>query len=329
MALFGPEGTKSPASIASIESQLHIKTPDASVARLDLNLIRVLIAVHETRSVTAAAERLALSQPAVSYGLGKLRRTYGDRLFHRGAGGLSATPLAERIYRQYREAMTAVEQTLDDVERFDPQRSTRSFRIAMSDIGALFFLPPLHARLQEVAPRTEIEVVQVGTDDLVEDLASGRLDAAVGNLPSIRGRTQSEVLFVERYVCLMRRDHPDVGATLALDAFLRARHVMVNSPFSGHRLVDDALAERGVARDIAIRIPHFTMLPQLLAQSDLMVILPSRVAALFASQSPCRSVDLPVPVPAFEVRLHWHGHYARHATTQWLVAQLREALRGL
>lgn len=299
------------------------------MSRLDLNLIRLLIAVHETRSVTAAAQRLSLSQPAVSYGLAKLRRTYGDRLFNRSAAGLAATPLAERIYRQYRQALTAVEQTLDGVEQFDPQASVRSFRVAMSDIGALFFLPPLHARLQAVAPRTGLDVVQVSTDVVVEDLASGRLDVAVGNLPSIRGQTLSELLFVERYVCLMRRDHPDAGDTLALDAFLRARHVMVSSPFSGHRLVDDALAERGVARDIAIRLPHFTMLPQLLSQSDLMVILPSRVAALFASQSACRYLDLPVPVPAFEVRAHWHWHYARHASTQWLVAQMVAALRGL
>lgn len=299
------------------------------MSRLDLNLIRVLIAVHEARSVTAAAERLALSQPAVSYGLAKLRRVYSDRLFVRSASGLAATPLAERIYHQYRQALSAVEQTLDGVDRFDPQASVRSFRIAMSDIGALFFLPPLHARLQAVAPRIALDVVQVATDAVVEDLASGRLDAAVGNLPSIRGQTQSELLFVERYVCLMRRDHPGAGAALSLDAFLRARHVMVTSPFSGHRLVDDALAELGVARDIAIRLPHFTMLPQLVGQSDLMVILPSRVAALFASHSPCRHLDLPVPVPAFEVRAHWHANHARHASTQWLVAQLLAALRGL
>lgn len=297
--------------------------------RLDLNLMRVLIAVHETRSVTAAAQRLALSQPAVSYGLAKLRRTYGDRLFNRSSSGLAATPLAERIYRRYREAMAAVDQTLDGVDRFDPLLATRGFRVAMSDIGALYFLPPLHARLQAVAPRTELEVVQVSTDVAVEDLAAGRLDAAVGNLPSIRAQTQSELLFVERYVCLMRRDHPDVGDVLTLDAFLRARHVMVSSPFSGHRLVDDALAERGVARDIAIRIPHFTMMPQLLSQSDLMVILPSRVAALFASQSPTRYLDLPVPVPQFEVRVHWHWHYARQASTQWLVGLLRDTLRPL
>lgn len=294
--------------------------------RLDLNLVRVLVAIYETRSVTAAAERLSLTQPTVSYGLAKLRETYGDRLFLRGPAGLAPTATAELVYRRFSQALAAVDSTLEDPQQFDPRRSARRFRVAMSDIGALYFLPPLYARLQQLAPNVELEVVQVAMDQVVDDLASGRLDVAVGNLPAIRAHTRSTLLFLERYTCLLARDHPRIGDALTLEAFVAARHVMVASPFSGHRLVDDALAERGVSREIAVRIPHFTVLPQLVSHSELLVTLPSRVAQLYAAQGPLKSLDLPVPIPEFEVRVHWHGRHEASPSHKWLVAQIIAAL---
>lgn len=294
--------------------------------RLDLNLVRVLVAIYETRSVTLAAERLSLTQPTVSYGLARLREAYGDRLFVRGAAGLVPTAAAEVVYRRFSQALAGIDSTLEDPQRFDPLRSTRRFRVAMSDIGALYFLPPLYARLQQVAPSVELEVVQVAMDRLVDDLASGRLDAAVGNLPAIRAHTRSSLLFLERYACLLAREHPRIGEALTLEAFVAARHVMVASAFSGHRLLDDALAERGVAREIAVRIPHFTALPRLIAQSELLVTLPARVARLYASQGPLKTLELPVPIPEFEVRVHWHAHHEASPSHKWLVGEIGAAL---
>ena len=241
------------------------------MSHLDLNLVRVFVAIYETRSVTHAAERLDVTQSTVSYALAKLRKVYLDRLFSRGSDGLVPTGMAEQLFQRFREALTMVEGTLEQNASFDPLRSTRRFRLAMSDIGVLYFVPPLLRRFQEVAPRIEIEIAQI-SDTLGEELSTGRLDMAVGNIPSLGSPMHGALLFREHYVCLMSASHPSIGERMSLAAFSAARHVMVSSPRSGHFLIEDMLAERGINRNIVARVPQFTVLPQLLSQSDLLVL---------------------------------------------------------
>jgi len=276
------------------------------MSHLDLNLIRVFVAIYETRSVTQAAERLDVTQPTISYALAKLRKVYADRLFTRGADGLMPTSLAEQLYLRYRDALTSIESTLEQNTAFDPLRSTRRFRLAMSDIGVLYFVPPLLRKFQESAPRIEIDIVQI-PDALSEDLSVGRLDMAIGNIPALASPMHSALLFREHYVCLMSTNHPSIGDRMSLQEFSSARHVMVSLPRSGHFLIEEALAERGINRNIVARVPQFTVLPQLLSQSDLLVLLPSRVASLYVVQGGLKA--LPLPLPDFQVQAHWH---ARH-----------------
>lgn len=298
------------------------------MSRLDLNLVRVFVAIYEARSVTQAAERLALTQPTLSYSLAKLRDAYADRLFLRGNSGLVPTTLAEQLYEKFSEALAGIEGTLQQRTRFDPERSTRRFRLAMSDIGVLYFAPPLLRRFQEAAPHIEIEIIPV-SNATAEDLIVGRLDVAVGNLPALAASTHSALLFSERYVCLMSADHPAIGDAMTLDEFIAGRHIMVSSQFSGHRLIDEVLEQKGASRKIVARIPHFTVLPQLLAQSDLLVILPSRVAGLYVSQGGLKALELPVPIPHFEVRVHWHVGREPSAAHQWLLDEMVASLGGL
>jgi DNA-binding transcriptional LysR family regulator len=142
---------------------------------LDLNLIRVFVAIYETRSVTQAPERLDVTQPTISYGLAKMRQVYADRLFSRSGAGLVPTGLAEQLFERFREALATIESTLEQQSPFDAALSTRRFRLAMSDIGVLYFVPPLLRRFQEVAPRIVIDVSQISVN-VGEDLAAGRLD---------------------------------------------------------------------------------------------------------------------------------------------------------
>lgn len=200
---------------------------------LDLNLIRVFVAIYETRSVTQAAERLDVTQPTISYGLAKMRQVYADRLFSRSGAGLVPTGLAEQLFERFREALATIESTLEQQSPFDAALSTRRFRLAMSDIGVLYFVPPLVRRFQEVAPRIVIDVSQI-SDNVGEDLAAGRLDLAVGHIPALGPPTRTALLFREHYVCLMSANHPSIGAAMSLKEFAAARHVMVSSPRSGH-----------------------------------------------------------------------------------------------
>lgn len=301
---------------------------DPSPTRFDLNLIRAFVAIHETRSVTQAAERLNLTQPTISHSLARLRQAYGDRLFSRGSAGLVPTAVAERVYEQLRVALHTIEGTLDANADFDPLRSTRRFRIAVSDIGSLFFTPPLLRRFQTIAPHIQVEFMQL-SDGLQDDLARGTLDLAIGKLPSLHSHTRTELLFQERYVCLLAEQHPEVGETMGLETFGRVRQVMVTSPSSGHALVDGALAERGVQRKVVALVPHFSVLPSLLEDSDLVVVLPSRVAQLYARERRLRTVELPVAIAGFEVRLHWHARQDGAPAHRWLREEVLRDLSGL
>lgn len=297
--------------------------------KFDLNLLRVFVAIYETSSVTLAADRLGVTQPTVSYGLARLREAYGDRLFVRGAGQLVATPRSHELHRQFTDVLMTVDDSLAESTEFLPDRSHRRVKLAMSDIGELYFTPPLLARFSEVAPRMELEVVQAAVDQVVDELAFGKIDAAIGNLPAVAGNTRSALLFQERYVCLMAGNHPTIGSRLSLKDYAAARHIMVASPYTGHRVVDDVLGQRDVSRHIAVRLPHFTVLPTLVEQSDLLVTLPSRIADLYVARHALKALELPIPIPAFEVRVYWHQRHAGNAFTRWLMEQIVDVLGQL
>lgn len=294
----------------------------------DLNLVRAFVAIYETRSVSQAAERLDLTQPTLSHALARLRDLYGDRLFSRGANGLVPSAIAERLFEQLSLALSTIEGTLEAQQGFEPQSSTRRFRIATSDIGALFFVPPLLRRFQSVAPHLQAEFVNL-SETVMEDLSTGTLDLALGNLPDLHEHTRESLLFTERYVCLVSADHPMARAQLELSDFVHARHVMVSAPLSGHTLIEGALAQKGVRRNVVAIVPQFSVLPSLVEGSDLIVVLPERVAKLFATQRKLRVVEIPVALSSFEVRLHWHARSENSPAHQWLRSEVSETLSKL
>ncbi|WP_076999420.1 LysR family transcriptional regulator [Variovorax sp. KK3] len=297
-------------------------------AHFDLNLVRAFVAIYETRSVTQAAERLGLTQPTVSHALSRLRDLYGDRLFARGAQGLTPSVVAERLYEQLNVALSTIEGTLEGRQGFDAATSSRRFRFATSDIGALFFIPPVLRRLQSIAPRLQTEFVQL-SETVVNDLATGALDFALGNLPNLHEHSREALLFTERYVCLLSGDYPLPRGGLRLEEFVRARHVMVSSPVSGHALIESALSQRGVRRNVVALVPQFSVLPSLVEGSDLVVALPERVARLFAKDRRLQIAEIPVALPGFEVRVHWHARSESSAAHRWLRDELIQTLSKL
>lgn len=297
-------------------------------SRFDLNLVRAFVTIFETKSVTNAADQLEVTQPTISHSLARLRVLYEDRLFVRGPHGLIPTSVAERVYEQLKAGLTAIESTLDAQKGFDPLSSTRRFRIALSDIGSLFFTPPLLHRFQTVAPRIQVEIVQL-SETLLQDLTRGTLDMAIGNLPTLHNHSSNELLFRERYVCLVAAECAGGREAMDFAEFAHARHVMVTSPSSGHALIDNALGARGVRRNVVALVPQFSVLPNLVEDSDLVVVLPSRVAMLYASQRRLRMLELPVPIPDFEVRMHWHTRWDSAPVHRWLREQVRQSLSGL
>ena len=235
-----------------------------NVRDLDLNLLRVFDAVLRGRSVTAAAAQLGLTQPAVSNALARLRNVFGDALFLRTPRGMEPTPFARELAGPVRQALALLESALAHGPGFDPATSSRNFRFYMSDLGQIEFLPPLVERLSRIAPNVRLEAVALELEDISHALAAGSLDVAMGFLPGLGAPVRRKALFRDPYVCLLRAGHPI--ETLTRKKFLEASHALV-SYRGGHRVIEEALERAGLSRRIVLRVPHFTVVPMVLAMS--------------------------------------------------------------
>ena len=286
-----------------------------NVRDVDLNLLRVFDAVLRERGVTPAAAGLGLTQPAVSNALSRLRGVFGDPLFVRTPSGMDATPFARELAEPVRQALALLESALAHGPGFDPPSATRAFRFYMSDLGQIEFLPPLLERVQKQAPGVRLEAVALEVEDIASALAVGALDLAVGFLPGLGPPVGRRALFRDPYLCLMRADHP--VRSLTKKKFLEASHALVTYR-GGHRVIEEALERAGLARRIALRVPHFTVVPMVLERTDLILTLPARVARVFERRGKLKSLPPPVPIPQAEVAVHWHERFEADPGNRWL-----------
>jgi DNA-binding transcriptional LysR family regulator len=284
---------------------------------IDLNLLRVMQAVDQEGSVTQAAQRLGLSQPAVSNALARLRRALGDKLFVRSTHGMEATPRARRVLEALDGAMGLIRQGLRDGTQFDPAHAREEFNLLTSDLGEIVYLPTLMAYLQRHAPLTQVRVRQLAHGGYAEALEAGLADLAVGYLPHPRSSLRSRRLFSDHFVCMVRSGHPMLDAPLTLDSYSALRHVVVSRRAAREGLLTPALAALGVERSVALVVPHFLAAPAIIAVSDLAVTVPSGLARLYG-RSGVVGVPLPFAVPPIELALYWHERLQDDAASRWL-----------
>jgi len=292
-----------------------------NVKDVDLNLLRVFDAVWHDKGVTPAAARLGLTQPAVSNALARLRKAFGDALFVRTAAGMDPTPFARELAEPVRQALALLESALAHGPGFDPATATRAFRFYMSDLGQIEFLPPLVERVQRDAPGVRLEAVALEVDDIASALAAGALDLAIGFLPGLGAPVRRQALFKDPYLCLMRADHE--VRSLSKKTFLNASHVLVTYR-GGHRVIEEALERAGLSRRIALRVPHFTVVPMVLERTDLILTLPARVARVYERRGNFKALPPPVPIPPADVGVHWHERFEADAGNRWLREQIVE-----
>ncbi len=296
-----------------------------NVSDLDLNLLRAFDAIATEGSVTVAGERIGLSQPAMSNALTRLRQLFDDPLFVRTPRGMRPTPFAQQLAQPVREALRLIQTALQQHAGFDPRSSGHTFRLFMSDIGEMVFLPGLLECIKHDAPGVKIEVVRIPIKDVHTALEAGDIDLAVGFLPGLVTGMRAQPLFREHYACLLRTDHPVIGAKISARQFREAAHVLVSYAGTGHQVIEETFVAEGLGGRIAVRVPHFLVVPMILARTDLVVTVPSRVAAIFARLGNFKVLKLPLHMPNFEVRLHWHQRFHQDPANRWL----REAMAAL
>jgi DNA-binding transcriptional LysR family regulator len=317
----------------------------ANLAAVDLNLLFVFDALARERSVTRAAEQLGVTQSALSHALRRLRQLFEDPLLVRGTGGLVLTPRAESLVGPVRSGLSSFGRALAQPDPFDPRRSRRGFVLASPDVFDVLVLPKLLARLQEEAPGIDLTIVPLSPRILGQQLETGEIDVAIvprfdmpkadapGQLAGLRQRA----LLRDKSSCLLRRNHPllrerrkrRAASTLSLQHYVALSHVLVSPAGAGPGPVDHALAELGLARRIALRLPHFASAMTVVAQSDLVLTAPSTLAELGRAQFGLEALAAPLKVPAHHVNMTWHERFTEEPGHTWFRTLLSEITRGL
>ena len=303
---------------------LGIDTVD--VADFDLNLVRVFVLLYETRSVTAAAEAVHVSQPTVSYSLAKLRRRFDDELFRRGRDGLVPTVVADRLYRPLREALAGIDAAVDPARTFDPALARAVFTIALSDLGESSLLPRLVGPLQAEAPGVSLTVRPLDVAGSPEQLVRGHLDAFVAT-PILRAPQLRRIpLFAEGYRLMVAADHPRLtGPAVTVAELRREGQVLVDAP-SGHLGPELALETLELLDRVALRVTRFSVLPYVVQRSELVAIVPGHAGRAYAVDHPVRLLELPLPLEPLEVALYVRPETSRTPAQRWLVDFLHRHL---
>ena len=299
------------------------------LAHIDLRLLLAFEALVRESSVTRAADRMGVTQSAMSHTLRRIREVFGDPILVRGQGGWVPSARAEALARPVRGSLMSLGRALQAPPRFEPAKARRQFRLASLDLFDTLVLPSLMAQLWAESPQSNLTVLSAQDPKLSERLETGDIDAAVLALPQLESQTGvpdlshpglvRRTLFRDHFVCLLRAEHPALEAAegLSLSTYLELDHLLVSPSGSGPGLVDRSLDAQGLHRRIAVRVPHFGAAPRIAEQSDLVLTAPSALARVMGSQLRLRVVPPPLSLPEHSVNLVWHERFTTDPAHRW------------
>jgi DNA-binding transcriptional LysR family regulator len=291
--------------------------------RIDLNLLVILDALLNEQHVTRAAERLHLSQPAVSHALARLRDLLDDPLLVRAGASLVPTPRALELTAPLAEALAQV-QSLLAPNTFDPATAKRTFRLAMSDYGAAIVLPGLIRTLRREAPGIDLQISHGSREGMLDGVLNGDIDVAAGGFPEMPNELRSTALFEEHYACLVDRHSLPADAVLDLPSYLARPHVLLEMRGSGTPEIERALTTLRERRRVAISLPHWSVAPQFISGTDLILTVASR-GLRDIDESSLIVIPPPFHIPSFTFVLVWHKRRGGDQALNWLNAQIERA----
>lgn len=293
-----------------------------NLRRLDLNLLVTLDALLSEHNVTRAAQRLNFSQPSISVHLAKLRDVFADPLLLPGPRGMRPTARADELREPLRQALAALERAVSPAAAFDPAQATQTWRVAASDYSESTVLLPALIGLRMAAPGTRLAVVEVSPARIARQAEQGDIDLAFHTSHDAPSGLRRRTLFGERYVLVGRAGHPRLKRRPTRAQFCKLDHVIVSPDGGGfHGVTDDALAQLGLSRRVVLSVPHFLFVRSVLANTDLVAMLPAR---LVRDTPALQVVEPPVEVPGYKMAMLWHERVHRDPAHQWL----REHIAG-
>lgn len=306
--------------------EVLLRQAGVKLGAIDLNLLVVFDSVMQEKSVTRAGERLGLSQSAMSHALRRLRHMLKDDLFVRSPNGMVPTPRAEQLATPIRRALEGLQQSLEPV-RFDPSQATTTFRISVDNYSAIVLVAPIVSRIAKIAPHATLDFRPSGTLNITDLLDRGELDLAIGRFAEPGERFSQRPLLRDRFVALLRKDTITAHA-LTLEGFAALPHLDISSSLDPTDFVDDALARKNLTRRNALRAPFLSVV-RILTASDMVAVLPQRIAQDLARYRPLAIHALPHPSPAVESAMIWPRWLDNQPAHRWLRENVARAAAKL
>jgi len=288
--------------------------------KVDLNALVVFNAVMAEQSITRAADVLAMTQPAVSNTLSRLRASLKDQLFYKDGRGIKPTAKALELWAQIEPSLSNIERAMTPPS-FDAASARRRFRVAVSDIMVQLFWPPLRRIFETSAPAVDLLAFPYRIGDAQRMLSNNEIELCLGVFPSLPEHLRSTFLYRSDFVCAMRRDHPLSRGKLTLRKFAAADHLLVSLSGDPRGATDTALEHLGIRRRVAMTINSFGAAPNLLRQSDLIAVIPADLTRGVHARSSLHVVRLPVEVPPALISMAWHTRHDRDPGHVWLRRQ--------
>lgn len=287
---------------------------------VDLNLLPIAVTLYEARSVTLAAQRLGMTQPAFSKALAKLRRMVGDELFIRVGYGMVPTPRADNFVTFARDFLSGLSRQLSSRKVFEPDVSETTFTFAMTEVQELVFFPKIMKVLQLRAPHARGRSVSSPPSEVMRSLETGEIDLAIGLFPELeKHRFFKQRLIIYDPVCLLRKDHPFKKTTLTLQQYLQLRHVEVDSGHRTGRAWKQFFRKERMDRKIVATVTRYACLPSILQGSDLVATVSRPAGILFSDECKnLKTIDAPFRSTSINIYQHWHGRYQQDARNRWI-----------
>ena len=290
---------------------------------LDLNLLKVFEALAEERSATKAGDRIGLTQSSVSNALNRLRQVFEDDLFVRTPQGMMPTPLAEQLEGPIRTALGQLRDALANPSGFDPAAATGEIRISAYD----FLVAPLAKKLvraiTQSAPKVDLRFIPLDKDTLYGDLDADRIDLAIGAFFSDTPKRHfSREYARDRFLCIARNGHPAFDQGLTIEKYVAYPHILVSAKLDNRRAIDRALAQRGHARRVSLRVGHIQSVPAMLAETDHLATIPVSAAPSLTALGHCATTPLPFDVPGWPLTMVWSRRSEADPLQAWARSQL-------